>query len=368
MRSRVQGSPGPSIRVAARAGQGQPSLSQFSNTRARARRSGKQSRFRQFIHSAQTADAAIVHRYLLLAPRTEDEFDPIERLLSVIKIILDYYLTPQQSLQLFNHSPASTGFGAFLSASRPTSRAATPSTPTTESAPVAPPPPTTPLLRALEKARAKKDGPAFFLEVDRFNKGLRELKASGAIRSSIERMPGVPEKLWTHVAEEVYERTVAPEIDKLKDYEAFSDYVYGELLPTFNSTMYVARPLFCLFPSAAADVRIALASHAASRRPSSASRSPLRTSPPLHQPRPQRPPRPPPSSPTSARACPTASCNARSRRAPNPGASSTCPPRPGSPLSNSPRRARASVAGGCRAGRCTRCRPTSASTRPSGPC
>lgn len=149
--------------------------------------------------------------------------------------MLDYYLTPQQSLQLFNHSPASTGFGAFLSA--PASRAATPSTPTAESTPA---PPSIPLVRALDKARAKKDGQAFFLEVERFNKGIRELKESGALRANIERMPGVPEKLWTHVAEEVYERTVAPDIEKLRDYEAFSDYVYGELLPTFNSTMFVA--------------------------------------------------------------------------------------------------------------------------------
>lgn len=177
-------------------------------------------------------------RYTLLAPVGEDEFDPIDRLISVIKLIIETFLTPHQSLSLFNHSPSTSSFGAFLSAP---SRAGTPalgsspgpSTPTAS----APAVPAVPLIRALERARAKKDGPGFVAEVERYNRGMRELKASGAVRENIARMEGVAEKVWTHVAQEVYERTVGPEIDRLSEYEPFTDYVYGELLPPFNSQM-----------------------------------------------------------------------------------------------------------------------------------
>lgn len=181
------------------------------------------------------ADSHRSCRYTLLAPVSQDEFDPIDRLISVIKLVIETFLTPQQSLSLFNHSPSTSSFGAFLSAP---SRSATPalasspgpSTPTASA-------PTAPLIRALEKARAKKDGPGFLAEVERYNQGLRELKASGAVRENIARMEGVAEKVWTHVAQEVYERTVGPEIHRLSEYEAFTDYVYGELLPPFNAQM-----------------------------------------------------------------------------------------------------------------------------------
>jgi len=175
---------------------------------------------------------------MLLAPIGQDEFDPIDRLISVIKLIIETFLTPQQSLSYFNHSPSTSSFGAFLSAP---SRSATPA-PALGSSP-GPSTPTAsgssavPLIRALEKARAKKDGPGFVAEVNRYNAGLMELKASGAVKDNIAKMEGVADKVWIHVAQEVYERTVGPEIEKLKEYEPFTDYVYGELLPPFNSQM-----------------------------------------------------------------------------------------------------------------------------------
>jgi hypothetical protein len=65
------------------------------------------------------------------------------------------------------------------------------------------------------------------------------------MKENIEAMKGVAEKVWTKVVAQVYERAVGPEIERLSKYEAFSDNVYGELLPKFMMEMYLRFfPLF----------------------------------------------------------------------------------------------------------------------------
>jgi H3 lysine-79-specific histone-lysine N-methyltransferase len=202
-------------------------------------------------------------RFILLAAiRGAEEYDPITDLLGVIRLILDTFLTPSQSLLYFAHTLApATAFSAFLSA--PVSRDATPDGSPTASS-FSPTPPTTtsttvndsmnnsiPLIRALERARAKKDGPAFLAAIDRFNTVLVNLKQEGKMKENIEAMKGVAEKVWTKVVAQVYERAVGPEIERLSKYEAFSDNVYGELLPKFMMEMYLR--FFPLFFSAGGD-------------------------------------------------------------------------------------------------------------------
>lgn len=63
------------------------------------------------------------------------------------------------------------------------------------------------------------------------------MKAEGKVVENIKAMKGVQEKLWQKVVAQVYERAVGPEIEKLREYEAFSDNVYGELLPRFIADM-----------------------------------------------------------------------------------------------------------------------------------
>lgn len=75
---------------------------------------------------------------------------------------------------------------------------------------------------------------------------MRALKAQGAIRTNIEKMgeeQGVPEAIWMKITGQCYERTVGPRIDELKKYEAFSDSVYGELLPPFVAHIAVLTGL-----------------------------------------------------------------------------------------------------------------------------
>lgn len=199
--------------------------------------------------------------------------------------VLDHFLTPEQASHYFGHSPGKTSFGAFLyNRSTSNSRSGTPSgfsvpdklaprsSSTTSLAPspapsgvadsplpftldfallatsTPPPAPTpeidrTPLIRQLEKARAKRDGPSFLAALARYNSTLSTLKSAGLIKANIAAMKGLKEKVWTKVFQQCYDRAVGPGIEDLRKYEAFSDNVYGELLPKFMNQMCVGLSL-----------------------------------------------------------------------------------------------------------------------------
>jgi len=60
------------------------------------------------------------------------------------------------------------------------------------------------LIYQLDKANKSENGSAFLAIVQTFNKVMKELKESGVMRSNIEQMPGVHEKLWTLVTTDSY--------------------------------------------------------------------------------------------------------------------------------------------------------------------
>lgn len=95
-----------------------------------------------------------------------------------------------------------------------------------------------PILRSFTKARNRRDGPLFLRTLARFNAELKRLKDAGEIEANIRQMgseQGVPEGVWRLVQDQVYARTVGPRVEELGRYQAFSDNVYGELLPRFMS-------------------------------------------------------------------------------------------------------------------------------------
>lgn len=154
-----------------------------------------------------------------------EEYNPIEDIVAVIRLTLDYFLTPAQSLALFSHTTASSSsFSAFLS--EPNSRSATPTVDSPAPTQALPP-----LMRVLDRARAKRDGPAFLAALERYNVGIKS--HAEEIKLNIVNMKRIAEKVWTKVVAQVYERIVGPEIHRLSQYEAFSDNTYGELLPSF---------------------------------------------------------------------------------------------------------------------------------------
>ncbi|TKY88196.1 hypothetical protein EX895_002906 [Sporisorium graminicola] len=94
------------------------------------------------------------------------------------------------------------------------------------------------ILRSFTKARNRRDGPLFMRTLARFNAALVALRDAGALAANIASLgsaTGVPEGIWRLIQDQVYARVVGPRVEELGRYQAFSDNVYGELLPRFMS-------------------------------------------------------------------------------------------------------------------------------------
>ncbi|KAG0232326.1 Nucleosomal histone H3-Lys79 methylase [Actinomortierella wolfii] len=128
----------------------------------------------------------------------KDEYNPIEDLVCTVRVI---------AAQFFPEDEYETLFGT----------------------------PTEGLLRNLTKYRNRKDGAQFLRTVEEFNQLMRKYKASGVIAKQIESYgSNLPYELVVHILQQVYSRTVASKASKLNQYEAFSNNVYGEILPVLT--------------------------------------------------------------------------------------------------------------------------------------
>jgi len=101
------------------------------------------------------------------------------------------------------------------------------------------------ILRSLQRAINKQDGPAFKQMLDLANRILRSLKYSSPPRNNPEpnmlmdapqqwSRGGIPKNVLMRIVDETYQRTAGPNVPKLKRYEAFSSTVYGELMPSLS--------------------------------------------------------------------------------------------------------------------------------------
>ncbi|KAG0049766.1 Nucleosomal histone H3-Lys79 methylase [Gryganskiella cystojenkinii] len=125
----------------------------------------------------------------------KDEYNPIEDLIQTVRTIMEYFFTPEQYKELFGSQNEG-------------------------------------LYRSLTKYKVRKDGAQFMKAVEEFNTIMRKQKASGAIESHIKQYGHrLPYDLVVHILGQVYSRTVAARASKLNNYEAFSNNVYGEILP-----------------------------------------------------------------------------------------------------------------------------------------
>lgn len=101
--------------------------------------------------------------------------------------------------------------------------------------------PDTGILRQLERARnllskdAKNEAlqKGFKEAVDGYNAEVKKLVKSGDLAKNLDSMHQLDFDMVKHVMTQVYDRTVAPDVESLRDYKAGSDNVYGELLTPF---------------------------------------------------------------------------------------------------------------------------------------
>ncbi|KAJ1732265.1 Nucleosomal histone H3-Lys79 methylase [Coemansia biformis] len=90
------------------------------------------------------------------------------------------------------------------------------------------------VMRRLERARNRRNGGDFVQAVREFNRLLDRERDAGHIGPSFGRR-GAPPELAIHIIEQIYNRIVAPTVGMLRQYKAFSNNVYGEVLPTLIS-------------------------------------------------------------------------------------------------------------------------------------
>ena len=94
---------------------------------------------------------------------------------------------------------------------------------------------TTGIYRRLEKSRNTDDGAAFKSALREYNERLISLQKQGVIAKNLGAMHGIPRDLVSFILDQVYDRTVAPNVELLAKYENGTDNVYGELLHPFIS-------------------------------------------------------------------------------------------------------------------------------------
>ncbi|KAK0465647.1 S-adenosyl-L-methionine-dependent methyltransferase [Armillaria novae-zelandiae] len=170
-----------------------------------------------------------------LEPKDKDHYNPIMDLERSLYTIVDCYLTPAQQA-IFGTLPSD-----YYS-----------DTHSKQPLPPAEPYPEGPygnLLRSFQRAIHIRDGPLFSTTLQKINTLFRELKYPSLLRpnllgdvflptptnelkTAVSSWPNVPKNVLLRVVEENYQRSVGPHVQSLKQYEAFSSTVYGELMPS----------------------------------------------------------------------------------------------------------------------------------------
>ncbi|KJA29099.1 hypothetical protein HYPSUDRAFT_175678 [Hypholoma sublateritium FD-334 SS-4] len=184
-------------------------------------------------------------RFILLAPKDKDHYNPIMDLERSLFTIVECYVPPNLQ-HIFGPIPTATlsdivSPPASPSPSPPNSNASSSSTSSSTSTIDR-----IPLLRAVQRAINTQDGPLFLLAMDRINAALHAIKyppvaadpfapaPPNPLMSAVEHWTdtGLPDKVLMRIIEENYQRTVGPNVPYLRQYEAFSSTVYGELMPS----------------------------------------------------------------------------------------------------------------------------------------
>jgi H3 lysine-79-specific histone-lysine N-methyltransferase len=94
------------------------------------------------------------------------------------------------------------------------------------------------IYRQLEKSKNTKDGKGFKAALAEYNDQLLAIQKKGTIITNVDALRGVPRELVSFILDQVYDRTVARNVELLAKYENGSDNVYGELLHNFVSNIF----------------------------------------------------------------------------------------------------------------------------------
>lgn len=94
------------------------------------------------------------------------------------------------------------------------------------------------IARRYKRAIKQNEPGKFMASIQEYNKLITDLRVSGKIKEHMQQMHQIPTQISRALLNQVYSRVVSPRTDDLREYEAFSNNVYGELLPEFVAQLF----------------------------------------------------------------------------------------------------------------------------------
>lgn len=152
---------------------------------------------------------SLTERYQLVKPTDRSDFKPLSEIQDNMKMVAEFYMD-EAARELID--PPDFGGGGLVGK-----------------------------LGKSAKDSARAGAQQRFIDVvDEYNTLIANKRADGTISSRLDTMTSpIPLKLVQHIVkDQIYARTVSPDVDLVREYESFSDNVYGELLPKFLSIIF----------------------------------------------------------------------------------------------------------------------------------
>ncbi|KEF53107.1 uncharacterized protein A1O9_11015 [Exophiala aquamarina CBS 119918] len=148
-------------------------------------------------------------KYQLVKPTDSSDFKPLDEIELNMKIIAEYYLDSESARKVTSEEDGS-GYVQMLH------------------------------REAKDAMRGRVGAQSRYINVvEKFNTLLSQKRKDGIIAKKLDAMVRVDVKLVEHIIKnQVYARTVSPQVHLVRHYESFSDNVYGELLPKFLSRIF----------------------------------------------------------------------------------------------------------------------------------
>ncbi|KIW40195.1 uncharacterized protein PV06_07413 [Exophiala oligosperma] len=148
-------------------------------------------------------------KYQLLRPIDSSDFKPLDEIEANMRMVAEYYLDVASARKVNNEEEGS-GFVQMLH------------------------------RHAAHGLRGRVGAQSEYIKtIEKYNSLMKEKRDDGTIAEKLDQMNRVELKLAEHIIRgQVYARTVSPKVDSVRQYEAFSNSVYGELLPKFLSRIF----------------------------------------------------------------------------------------------------------------------------------
>ena len=159
--------------------------------------------------SSNTLGASQRERYELVKPTDYSDFRPITEIFENMKIVAEHYLDDITAEKIFCEED---GTGICQQLKRP----------------------------IVDAQKGRPGAQSRFIDlVESYNQLLESKCKDGTIAKHMDSMTTLPLKLVEHIIKgQIYARTVSPQVHLVRQYEGFSDNVYGELLPMFLSRIF----------------------------------------------------------------------------------------------------------------------------------